>query len=85
MAVRGGSLIVVADFNRFGASGAASDLDVVSVADALSGRPAVLGHVAAGLFTREMAVPPGGDGTLLVTNFQSRQLEAVDVSSLPGA
>jgi DNA-binding beta-propeller fold protein YncE len=85
MAVRGGSLIVVADSNRFGASGAASDLDVVSVGDALAGRPAVLGHVVAGQFPREMAVPPGGDGTLLVTNFQSGQLEAVDVASLPGA
>jgi hypothetical protein len=83
--VRGGSLIVVADSNRFGASGAASDLDVVSVGDALAGRPAVLGHVAAGQFPREMAVPPGGDGTLLVMNFQSDQLEAVDVASLPGA
>jgi DNA-binding beta-propeller fold protein YncE len=85
MAVRGGSLIVVADSNRFGASGAASDLDLVSVADALAGRPAVLGHIAAGQFPREMAVPPGGDGTLLVTNFQSSQLEAVDVATLPGA
>jgi DNA-binding beta-propeller fold protein YncE len=85
MAVRGGSLIVVADSNRFGASGAASDLDVVSVDDALAGRPAVLGHVPAGLFPREMAVPPGGEGTLLVTNFQSGQLEAVDVASLPGS
>jgi hypothetical protein len=85
MAVRGGSLIVVADSNRFGASGAASDLDVVSVADAMAGRPAVLGHIAAGRFPREMAVPPGGGGTLLVTNFQSSQLEAVNVASLPGA
>jgi DNA-binding beta-propeller fold protein YncE len=50
-----------------------------------AGWPAVLGHIAAGRFPREMAVPPGGDGTLLVTNFQSSQLEAVDVASLPGA
>lgn len=83
MAVRDGSLIVAADSNRFGAARATSDLDVVSVADALAGRPAVLGHLAAGGFPREMAVPPGGSGTLLVTNFSSGQLEAVGVASLP--
>ena len=66
MAVHGG-LIVVADSNRFGAAGAIADLDVVSVADALDGHPAVLGHVASGRFPREMAVPPGDDGTLLVS------------------
>jgi DNA-binding beta-propeller fold protein YncE len=84
MAVRGGSLIVVADSNRFGTAGAASDLDVVSVADALAGRPAVLGHVAAGGFPRDMAVSAGGDGTLLVSDFASSQLETVDVPTLPG-
>jgi hypothetical protein len=45
-----------------------------------AGWPAVLGHIAAG----QMAVPPGGDGTLLVTSFQSSQLEAADVETLPG-
>src|ERR1700751_107317 len=39
---RGGSVVVVADSNRFGARGAEADLDVVSVAAALSGGPAVL-------------------------------------------
>jgi hypothetical protein len=48
-AVRGGSLIVVADSNRYGAPGASADLDVVGVADALAGRDtAVLGHVPRG-------------------------------------
>ncbi|MGH3217059.1 MAG: hypothetical protein ACRDL9_21080, partial [Trebonia sp.] len=44
-AVRESSLALVADSNRFGASGATSDLDVVNVAAALAGRPAVVGHV----------------------------------------
>ncbi len=74
-AVRGGSLVVVADSDRFGAPGARSDLDVVSVAAALSAGPAVVGHVRAGLFPRDMTVAP--DGTLLVSNFSSGQLEAV--------
>lgn len=81
-AVRGGSLIVVADSNRFSAAGAHADLDVVGVAAALAGHPAVVGHVPAGMFPREMAVLP--DGTLLVSNYGSSQLEAVNVASIPG-
>jgi hypothetical protein len=78
-AVRGGSMLVVADSNRFGVRGAGADLDVVSVAAALSGGPAVVGHVRAGLFPRDMTVAP--DGTLLVSNFSSGQLEAVALGS----
>jgi DNA-binding beta-propeller fold protein YncE len=78
-AVRGGSVVVVADSNRFGARGAEADLDVVSVAAALSGGPAVVGHVRSGLFPRDMTVAP--DGTLLVSNFSSGQLEAVVLGS----
>jgi DNA-binding beta-propeller fold protein YncE len=81
-AVRGGSLVVVADSNRFGASGATADLDVVNVAAALSRGRAVVGHIPSGLFPREMALLP--DGTLLVSNYASSQVEAVDVASIPG-
>jgi DNA-binding beta-propeller fold protein YncE len=81
-AVRESSLVLVADSNRFGASGATSDLDVVNVAAALAGRPAVVGHVRAGLFPRDMTLAP--DGTLLVSNFDSGQVEAVDVATVPG-
>ena len=81
-AVRGSSLLVVADSNRFGASGATSDLDVVNVAAALAGRLAVVGHIRAGLFPRDMTLAP--DGTLLVSNFDSGQVEAVDVATVPG-
>lgn len=78
MLVANGSLVVVADSNRFGAAGAAADLSVVNVAAALADRPAVTGHIAAGLFPREMALVPGGQ-RLLVTNFASGQLEAVSI------
>ena len=80
--VDGGSRIVVADSNRFGAPGAASSLAVVGVAAALAGRPALLGYLQAGGFPREMALEPDGR-TLLVTNFSSGQLEAVGVADLP--
>ncbi len=59
-----------------------SDLSVVSVAAALSGRPAATGLIPAGQFPREMALAPGGQ-TLLVSNFASDQLEAVSVPSIP--
>jgi DNA-binding beta-propeller fold protein YncE len=80
--VRGGTRIVVADSNRFDVSGAVANLAVVDVAAALAGQPAVLGYVKAGLFPREMALVPGGR-TLLVTNYASSQLEAVNIPTLP--
>lgn len=80
--VRGGSRLVVADSNRFGASGARSDLAIVNVAAALAGKAALLGHVPAGQFPRELAVTPDGS-VLLAGNYASRQLEAVSGPSLP--
>lgn len=79
--VRDGARIVVADSNRFG-SRASADLRIVNVTAALAGKPAVIGHVPAGGFPREMALEPGGE-TLLVTNFSSNQLEAVGVTTIP--
>jgi hypothetical protein len=80
-AVRGGTLLVVADSNRFGASGASSDLSVVSVPAALAGRPAVVGDLATGLFPRDMAVSP--NGTLLVSDYSSSQVQAIATAALP--
>jgi DNA-binding beta-propeller fold protein YncE len=82
MLVRNGSLVVVADSNRFGARGASSDLGVVNVAAALAGKAAVVGHIPAGQFPREMALEPDGQ-RLLVTNYASGQLEAVSIPTLP--
>ncbi len=80
-AARGGSLIVVADSNRFDVTGQSANLDVVNVAAALAGRPAVIGHIRSGLFPRDMTADP--DGTVLVSNYGSGELEAVDVASIP--
>jgi DNA-binding beta-propeller fold protein YncE len=80
--VRGGSRIVVADSNRFAVRGASSSLAVLDVRAALAGRPAVLGYLRAGGFPRQMALEPAGR-TLLVTNFDSGQLESVHVADLP--
>ena len=77
-----GGRIVVADSNRFLAPGATSSLAVVNVAAALAGKPALAGLLPAGQFPREMAAEPGGR-TLLVTNFDSGQVELVHVAGLP--
>jgi DNA-binding beta-propeller fold protein YncE len=77
-----GKRIVVADSDRFGAPGVASGLAVVSVLAALAGRPALLGYLSAGGFPREMALTPDGR-ELLVSKFNSRQLESIDMGGLP--
>lgn len=73
--------VVVADSNRFGRRGDHSEL-TVNTAAALAGRPAIAGSLPAGAFPREEAVARSGR-TLLVGNFQSGQLEAVDTTRLP--
>ena len=80
-AVRDGTLIVVADSNRFGVPGAHADLTVINVTDALNGRPAIVGHIPAGLFPRD--VTAAANGTVLVSNFNSGQVEAVDAATIP--
>jgi DNA-binding beta-propeller fold protein YncE len=78
--VDGGRLAVVADSNRFAGRGA-QWLSVVSVRDALLGRPALAGPVRAGRFPRQFATSPDGR-TLYVTNFDSSQLESIPEASL---
>jgi DNA-binding beta-propeller fold protein YncE len=80
--VSNGSRIIVADSNRFDVKGASANLDVVNVAAALRGRPAVIGHIKSGLFPREMALEPGGR-TLLVGNYLSGTIESVDICTVP--
>jgi DNA-binding beta-propeller fold protein YncE len=80
--VRDGSLIVVADSNRFDVSGQHASLAVVDVRAALAGRPALLGYLPAGAFPRDVAANPSGSA-VLVANFASSQVESVNVAGLP--
>ncbi len=80
--VDGGQRVVVADSDRFGQQGAKSSLAVVNVAAALAHQPALAGYLPAGGFPRQMALEPDGH-VLLVTDFQSQQLETVDAANLP--
>ncbi len=74
--------IVVANSNSPAVQGATSNLTVIDTAAALGGRPALLGVVQSGDLPRQFAVAPDGR-TLLVTNSNSRQLEAVNTGDLP--
>ncbi len=77
-----GRRLIVADSNRFRAKGAASNLALVAVAAALAGRPALLGLIPAGTFPREMTLIPHTN-TLLVTDYLSEQVQAVNLASAP--
>lgn len=81
--VDGGRLAVVADSNRFAGRGP-QWLSVVSIQDALRGRPALVGQIRAGSFPRQFALSPDGR-TLYVTNFASSQLEGIRVADLVSA
>jgi serine/threonine protein kinase/DNA-binding beta-propeller fold protein YncE len=80
--VNGGTRIVVADSDQSKLPGAAPNLAVVSVTDALNGKPALLGLVKTGEQPRQFALEQGGK-TLLVTNDAGRALQAVRLAGLP--
>ncbi len=77
-----GARIVVADSNLNALASAPYNVAVVSTADALSGKPALLGYVPTGAVPRQFAVLPGG-ATLLVTVQGAHELEAIKAGDLP--
>jgi DNA-binding beta-propeller fold protein YncE len=80
--VNNGKRMVVADSNRDNVGTAKPGLAVIDVDKALAGQPAVLGTIKSGLAPRQFALEPNGK-TLLVTNTQSGQVEAVNVGQIP--
>ena len=75
-----GKRIVVANSNLKNLPGAVSSLSVVSTSAALAGQPALLGMVKSGVLPRQFAIE---GGSLLVTNTDSGQLQAVNLADLP--
>lgn len=74
--------IITADSARFPTPGAHTGLTVVDVEAALAGSTqAVPGYIPTGLFPREFAVAPCNT-TLLVADFSSRLVQAVDLTTL---
>jgi DNA-binding beta-propeller fold protein YncE/tRNA A-37 threonylcarbamoyl transferase component Bud32 len=80
--VNGGKAIMVADANTHGVPGA-GNLALVSTALALDGaKGALRGFISTGLMPRQLAVEPSGK-ILLVTDYGSGQLQAIDTGTLP--
>jgi len=77
-----GSRIVVGDSNLGGSKRFTTNLAVVSTASALAGKQALLGYVPTGLLPRTVALEPDGS-TLLITDQNSGQVQAVRVADLP--
>jgi len=80
--VNNGERIAIADSNRDKVRGSVSNLAVVDVSKALARRPALIGAIKSGTTPRQFALEPNGT-TLLVTNTDSHQVQAVDISHLP--
>ncbi|GAB7346051.1 hypothetical protein MBLNU457_4816t1 [Dothideomycetes sp. NU457] len=79
---RNESRILTANSNRFSLPGASTGLSVVDVRAALrNNSAAVLGQISTGKFPREFASSPDGR-TVLVSDYGSRVVQAVDVASL---
>jgi len=77
-----GTRLLVANSNRFNVQGEEADIGVVNVAAAAAGQPVEVGTIMSGLFPRQFALEANGK-TLLVSNYASDQVEAVDVTGLP--
>jgi DNA-binding beta-propeller fold protein YncE len=67
---------------RSGAPASTGGVTIVNANAALNGSPSLLGYIPAGADLRNVAVEPNGT-TLLVTNSQSAQLEAIDLQHVP--
>jgi len=76
-----GRRVVVANSGRFGGAGG-RDLTVVDASRVDQGGDAVVGTVAVGHFPRELHVTDDGK-TLLVTDFDSDQIELLSIDQLP--
>ena len=80
--VDGGSRILVANSNLYGQHGVSTSIAVISTSAALSRHPALLGQISTGLLAREFGLAPDGK-VALVTNSNSGQVQAIDLSTLP--
>ena len=79
--VDNGKIVIATDSSRFGGSGG-QDLSVIDASRIQNGSAAVKGTIPAGGFPRELHTTPDGK-SLLLTNFDSQELELFDLSRLP--
>jgi DNA-binding beta-propeller fold protein YncE len=90
--IDGGTRIIVGNSNRSQVRGQQADLGVVDVADVLTSRPAAagagqaaeVGLIGSGMFPRELALEANGK-TMLVANYDSNEVESVQVAGIPSS
>ena len=80
--VRDGSRILVADSNLNGTGNGGTGVSVVSTSAAVARGHALLGQISTGQLPREFSLAPDGK-TALVTNNDSGQVQAIDLTTLP--
>jgi DNA-binding beta-propeller fold protein YncE len=81
--VNDGRQVVVTNSNRFARDQTARQtLTVIDAARVGDGQAAILGSVAAGIFPREFGQSPDRQ-TLFVANYNSSELEVIDLKRLP--
>jgi DNA-binding beta-propeller fold protein YncE len=80
---RDGRQIIVADSNRFDVPGANSDLTIIDADRTGNDRLSVVGHVAAGLFPRDVSLDPAG--VLIATDYGSDQITLLNTTQLGSA
>ncbi len=77
-----GSMLFVANSNRFAQPDAPQTLSVLSVHKLIEGLPAVIATIKVGAFPREVTVE-SDDQTVLLTNFASNSLTIINATKLP--
>ena len=78
-----GKLVLVTNSNRFSSNRSARQaLTVIDAPNVRAGQAAILGSVPAGAFPREFGQSPDGQ-TLFVANYNSNELEVIDLKRLP--
>jgi DNA-binding beta-propeller fold protein YncE len=81
--VNEGKLVFVTNSNRFAKDmNARQTMTVIDAAKVGEGASAVLGSVPAGSFPREFGISPDRR-TLFVANYNSNELEVIDLARLP--
>jgi DNA-binding beta-propeller fold protein YncE len=79
--IKNGREMVVANSNRFSRTNATGSLSVINTVAALNHQPAIIGSLPTGVFPRETSLEP--NGTLLIGDFGSQQIQAVATAQLP--
>src|SRR2546423_7140949 len=81
--VNDGSQVIVTNSNRFSRNRTARQtLTVIDATKISSGQSAILGSIPAGTLPREFGYSPDGH-TLFVANYNSNEIEVIDLSRLP--